>query len=316
MIIICKVTSGMCNRLIPFITSFRLANILDAKFYVLWDNDCRDSAYPYVGKKTEYNDMFEYIDNIDNITYINDTEKNELLNKYSKKLIIKYMETDMNKYTKEYLLTYNIIYFEDYVHPIYIEDDNVIIKNYSYIDWIIKQNDYLDDIQKYFKLLKPVSNIKNKIDDILQYYDKDMNNMYGIHIRHLAKTWINNNSHLLKDNEEKRINYMHNIIKQNSNAKFYLCTPDISVINKYNELFGDRIIYFSERFGNNSNDSFYIADEKLCNCNIYKNLNGVVDIFLLSYCNTILGDVASSYSICAKLMNQSSKISFINNKLY
>ena len=40
---------------------------------------------------------------------------------------------------------------------------------------------------------------------------------------------------------------------------------DISVINKYSELFGDRIIYFSERFGNNSNDSFYISDEKLCN---------------------------------------------------
>jgi hypothetical protein len=313
MIIICKVTSGMCNRLIPMITSLRLANILDAKFYLLWDNDCRDTDYLYNGEKTEYNDMFEYIDNI---TYINDIEKDELLNKYEKKLIIKYMETDMNKFSKENLLTYDIIYFNDYVHPIYIGDDNIIIENYSYLDWIIKENSYLSDIQKYFELLKPVSNIKNKIDDILQYYDKDRNNMYGIHVRHWPKTWLNNNSHLVKNNDEKRINYMNNIIKQNSNAKFYLCTPDLSVINKYKELFGNRIIYFSERFGDNLNDSFYLSDEKLCNCNIYKNLNGVVDIFLLSYCNFILGDVASSYSICAKLMNQNSKITFINNQKY
>ena len=196
MIIICKVTSGMCNRLIPFITSFRLANILDAEFYVLWNNDCRDSDYPYVGKQTEYNDMFEYIENV---KYINDIEKDELLNKYGKKLIIKYMETDMNKFSKEQLLKYDIIYFEDYVHPIYIADDNVIIKNYSYIDWIIKENNYLSDIQKYFELLKPVSNIKNKIDNILQYYDKNRNNMYGIHIRHWPQTWLNSNSHLVEN---------------------------------------------------------------------------------------------------------------------
>ena len=37
-IIICKVQSGMCNRLIPFITSYRLAMNLVLTFYLCWDD--------------------------------------------------------------------------------------------------------------------------------------------------------------------------------------------------------------------------------------------------------------------------------------
>ena len=75
-IIIFKVNSGMCNRLIPFITSYRLAMNLNLKYYLIWDDNCNDMDYQYIGKKTTYNDMFE---NIDNVNYIDYNDVNKLI---------------------------------------------------------------------------------------------------------------------------------------------------------------------------------------------------------------------------------------------
>ena len=36
--------------------------------------------------------------------------------------------------------------------------------------------------------------------------------MYGIHIRHWLQTWLNSNSHLVENNDEKRINYIKIIL--------------------------------------------------------------------------------------------------------
>ena len=76
--IIVKVQSGMCNRLIPFVTGLRLSDLLKSEFFLYWDDNCRDTAYNYKGEKTLYNDMFE---KIENVNYI---EKNEFSILYSK----------------------------------------------------------------------------------------------------------------------------------------------------------------------------------------------------------------------------------------
>ena len=78
-IIICKVQSGMCNRLIPFITSYRLAMNLNIKYYLDWDDKCNDMDYQYVGKKTTYNDMFE---NMQNVNYIDHNRTKNLLHSF------------------------------------------------------------------------------------------------------------------------------------------------------------------------------------------------------------------------------------------
>ena len=80
-----KVQSGLCNRLIPFITAYRLSKLLNCKFYLNWDDKCGDSAYTYKGKETTYNDMFE---SFPSIHYISLNQINPLLSSKNKILTI------------------------------------------------------------------------------------------------------------------------------------------------------------------------------------------------------------------------------------
>lgn len=302
-IIICKVNSGMCNRLIPYITGYRLAVKLKCSYFLYWNNECSDMDYSYEGKPTEYNDMFE---TIKDINYINDEKLNNLLNSESNILKIDYMQTDLYKYSLQDFKNYDIILFNNYVHPIYTKEDNVQINNYSDIMWILKKSDYYKDVQYYFELLKPISLIQNKINEVLQFYPKDCNNIIGFHVRHWPTKWVNKNKNLIDGNYEKRIELMENYIAQNNDIKFYICSSDKNAINDFYNKFGERIIYFENRLGNKDDDKYYTNNENISKGNIYKNLNGVIDLFLLSKCNTIIGDVGSSYSLCAPLLNSNS----------
>ena len=300
-IIICKVQSGMCNRLIPFITSYRLAMNLNLKYYLNWNNECSDITYRYKGVKTTYNDMFQ---NIDHVNYINDNQLQTLLN--NKKIItINYCKTDMEKYTTDNLLQYDIIFFNNYVHPIFTKEDNVIIPNYSSIDWVVSDNNYLKDIQKYFKLLKPATDIQNKINEVLTLFPED-NNIIAIHIRHWHRQFFTDKMHLdlMSGNQEKRIQFIKDELNKNSNTKFFISSTDKTAIDDIIERFGEnKIIYFKNRFGETFDDKYYISNSNNSSSNIYKNKNGVVDLFLLSKCKNIIGDVGSSYSLCAPLLN-------------
>lgn len=308
-IIICKVQSGMCNRLIPFITSYRLAMNLNLQYYLNWNDNCNDMDYAYEGKKTTYNDMFK---SIENVNHINDSETQRLLNNRNV-LNIKYMQTDLYKYSIKNVLKYDVIFFYNYVHPIFIKEDNVIINNYSNIDWILNKINYFKDIQKYFQYLKPVSNIQSKIDEVLLKFPEDKNNIIGFHIRHWPDKWSKKNYRLLEGNIEKRNRIMDEHIVKNQNIKFFIATTNINIIKKLINKYNNRIIYFENRFGEKEDDKYYSNDQNKSKGNIYKNLNGVVDLFLLSKCNLIIGDVASSYSLCAPLLNINSTYEQIKN---
>ena len=311
-IIICKVQSGMCNRLIPFITSYRLAMNLNLKYYLNWDDNCNDMDYKYIGKKTTYNDMFENIDNVNYIDY-NDIEKLKL---NSNILMINYMETDLNKYSKQDLLKYDVIFFNNYVHPIFTKEDDIIIPNYSNIDWILNKTLYLKDIQKYFQLLKPVKNIQNRIDEVLQKFPEDRNNIVGLHIRHWPTDWKKRNNHLIEGNAESRYKIIDDAINSNSDSKFYICSTNLKEINLLKKKYSNKIIYFENRFGEKEDDKFYTSSQIQSEGNIYKNLNGVVDLYLLSKCNLIIGDVASSYSLTSPLLNLNSTYKTIKSINY
>jgi hypothetical protein len=310
-IVICKVCAGgMCNRIIPFITSYRLSKKLNAKFYLRWDDTCSDTNYDYKGIRTTYLDMFE---KISDVTYINDTELSVLINS-GKILTIKYLQTDMHKYSLEYISQHNVIFFDNYVHAVYTANDNISITNYGSTDWILNKNPYLSDIQQYFKLLKPISRINDKINKVIsEYFPKNRKNIIGIHVRHWSDRWlnVNNNQQILNGNKEKRIKFMENKIKENPNTIFFVSTTDKPTIKLFNDMFGNRIITFDDRFGDCDDDKFYISDSSKSFSNIHKNLNGIVDMFLLSHCNEIYGDVTSSYSYCAKLLSDESPIQFV-----
>lgn len=300
----------MCNRLIPFITSFRLAKKLNINYYLNWDNDCRDTAYVYEGSKTTYNDMFEYIEDVN---YIDEKNMLKLLNNNSNIFTVNYCDMKLHQYDISNLLKYDIIYFNNYVHPIFTNEDNLLIDSYSDIDWIINKIPYVVDIQKYFQLLKPVSILQNKIDDVLVKYPKNRNDIIGFHIRHWPDSWYKKhyNNYLL-GNYEKRFELMDKYIKNNINIKFYICSSDLNIITELIKKYDNRIIFFEDRLGNTYDDKYY-SSNSTCKCNKYKNLNGVIDLFLLSKCNLIIGDVASSYSISATLLNIDSTYKQIRN---
>lgn len=307
--IICKVQSGMCNRLVPFITSLRLSKILQAEYYLYWDNDCRDFDYKYIGEKTLYEDMFK---KITNISYINIDELNALLSNNKKIKNIGYCQTnEISKLDYNQIQKYEILFFNNYVHPIYTKEDNIIIDSYSMSNplWL-GSNNYLLSVYVVCKLIKPSNITKKKIDEILLEFPANNKNIIGFHVRHWPSVWVKDFSHFINENiYNKRIKLMHELIENNKDIKFYISTSNKKALDELINIFGSRVIYYKNRFGSLGNDHFYKEDNDICNKN--KNLNGVVDFFILSKCSEIYAEKASSFSIGAKLMGNL-KITFLN----
>jgi len=288
----------------PFITSYRLAMNLNLQYFLNWDHGCRDTDYSYEGEKTTYNHMFY---NIDNVNYIDDYQLQSLMaNK--KTLVVKYLQTNLHNVSIEDLLKYDVVFFYNYVHPIFTKEDNVIINSYSdcNLSWILDKTNYYKDLQKYFKLLKPVITIQEKINEVLIQFPENKNNIIGFHIRHWPNSWVSTNNKYIQGNDDKRIIIMNNAIKNNPDIKFFISTTDINIIKQLKNLYNEKIIYFENRFGLTDNDKYYTSNQQNSKGNISKNLNGVVDLYLLSNCNLIIGDVCSSYSHVAPLLNTNS----------
>ena len=301
MIILCKVTSGMCNRLIPYLTCIRLTKILNAKMYVLWDNNCADCDYNYIGEKTTYDMMFE---NIENINFIDNNEYNKLYSSSQNRLNINYMmEKSISQYSFEELKDFDILNFFSYTFPIFTKDSNISFETYSDCHWLNTLN---KEYYESFRLLRPKQHIQNKIDNVLKNFS-NYNNMIGIHLRHWPNNWLKKNYNLIEGNESIRIEYMKNAIKNNNDIKFFISSTDYNSIQDLIKIFKERIIYFKDRFGNCDDHKYYTNDQSSSSSNIYKNFNGVVDLFLLSRCKIIFGDVSSSFSVCACLLNEKCK---------
>lgn len=302
-IIICQVCSGMCNRIIPFITSYMLSLKLNCTYFLDWDDKMGDSDYKYNGILTTYDDLF--LRNND-INYINKYQINNLIQNKNC-LIIDYMPyKKMDNLTIDKIKKYDILFFKNVTTPIYTVEDKLQFHSYSeYISLkeMNKKLKYFYDIEKMFKKIKLQDNIKKKIEEVSYKIDK---NTIGIHLRHwpttflmkedVKKNYINDNYH------KKRIKFMKQEISKNKNIKFFVSTSDKEKLTELIEIFDNRIIYFKNRFGG-IEDHFYLSNEKKSFCTKNKNLNGIVDLYLLSKCNIIYGDVCSSFPITSKFMN-------------
>jgi len=308
--IIVNVTSGLCNRLIPYITGLRLSKKLNAEYLVYWDEHCGDIDYKYSGIKTQYNDMFK---NIEGVTFINNEKLNKYINNNNYKILkINYLQKYKNKLKD--LTKYDIIYFNHYVHPISTDVDNITFTYYTEFTetYLINDNLYINEIQKTFELLKPIDIIQDKINEV---YSKFNDNTIGIHLRHWPDNFKPNYKELFEDNEQIRVNIMNEMIKRNNNITFFISTTDLNELTNLINIFGKRIIYFINRIGDDFEDGFYSEERSKSNTNKNNNLNGVVDLYLLSKCKLIIGDVGSSFSTNSYLLN-SNKKTYIPLKKY
>ena len=100
-------------------------------------------------------------------------------------------------------------------------------------------------------------------------------------------------------------------IEKNNKVKFFISTTNKKELDNLINIFGEKIIYFKNRLGNNDDDKYYLTTNN-SSCNKYKNMNGVVDLFLLSECPIIYIEKNSSYSVCAKYIGNC-KIKEIEN---
>ena len=95
-------------------------------------------------------------------------------------------------------------------------------------------------------------------------------------------------------------------INKNKDVKFFVSTSDEKTLMTLIKKYGSRILYFKNRFGS-KNEHFYVTSEEKDFCSKNKNLNGLVDMILLSKCNVIYGDMATSFPITARFMNSNAK---------
>ena len=293
--IVCKVQSGLCNRLIPFITTYCLSLESNSEYYLYWDDNCMDLDYKYKGEKTKYEDMFEYIEDIN---YINLEQFNEFLKKDNNTLIINI--NNNFSYTLDDLKNFELIIFNDYYYPVYLKKDNIKFKSYT------------DNFNLDYKWITKISNIFLKLklkkyinDKVLPFDNKDI---VGLHIRHWPIKWM-------KDQNINKNDYLKNLFKaiydeinKNKQVKFFVSTSNKDVLLKIKDIFKDRIIYFKERFGHPNIDFFYNNDSSIDYCTFNKNINGLVDLVLLSKCSKIYCQKSSSFSFCAHLMNKNSEL--------
>ena len=293
--IICKVHSGLCNRLIPFITSMNLAKDLNSEYYLYWDDECQDLLYKYKGEKTKYNHLFELMDNIN---YINNEQFNKFLNCNDSKLIINF-NTEF-KYNKKDLLNYECIIFNNYYYPIYLENDLITFKNYSE-NFNFNQS-WHQKINTTFNNIKLKNILSNKI---IKFNNSEL---IGIHLRHNETKWAERNNVNEYNYLKILIKKMYDEIKINKNIKFFISTSNKNLLIKLESIFKDRISYFKDRFGNPKTDYFYNNNSENDFCTLNKNLNGLVDLILLSKCYKIYCKKSSSFSICAHLINNKSKL--------
>jgi hypothetical protein len=130
--------------------------------------------------------------------------------------------------------------FDTLFHP--IKDIEIIYDPidealYDYKNWDKQNNDYIK--AKYYSLLKPIVNIKIKIDDIKQLLSYNSKNYIACHIRRtdaLTHEWY---KRYVKTDEE----YIKFINNCPYNYKIYIATDCKLTQEKFIKLYGDRIIY-------------------------------------------------------------------------
>ncbi len=131
------------------------------------------------------------------------------------------------------------------------------------------------EFKKYFEKIKPSSKIQKEIN--LFSKEHDLEKFVGIHIRRgdfLESAKVST--------DDKFIKRIYEILYQNQNQKFFLSTDSKEVETKLKRMFGNKIVSFKK-------SEFKRDDERFVQ-------EGIIDLFLLSKTNYLLGSYLSSFT--------------------
>jgi hypothetical protein len=283
------VHNGLCNRLIPILSTYKIAKSTGKKLNILWDTHPVRSFLAYNDTKICYfTDIFE---DLEDITFVNTHEFTKLVEKsdkiysfhyqYHKKLIINpnnYENITIRLALYPILLNSYINVDNDYIHFTFDLDTS---KDGLFDNHIYRQ------LKPTFKLITPKSHLQTIINQVYSNFNKKM---VGIHLRKTDGSFTQFNWEKIDDMLIKNITGW---LAKYPNLSIFLATDCETTNNKYKQIFNNRIITYTPDITKFQNNSFNVS------C-------AVVDLFLLAKCNTaIIGTLGSSFSITAGLLSNS-----------
>jgi hypothetical protein len=274
-VIAIQLYNGLCNRLLPLLACVRLARATNRRVVAFWMPNPSRCCLPYHGDTCNYTELFEELDLVEFLPY-------DKFYSYMNGAVV----YDFN-YTQNptFILDMNTeknIFIINCMGTLYSKEDG-----FQYIGYTDKASTttpehdrFISSYRPLFKELKPVESLQKRIDEIKSSFtDK----MIGIHVRRsdggfLYTDWTQSDLALKEKVEEWR--------KQG--YSFFLASDD----PKYESFFGDVIMNKAENKYNNDR---------------VNTLHAVIDMYLLSHCNVIIGTEGSTFSIVAYFISENAE---------
>lgn len=165
---------------------------------------------------------------------------------------------------------------------------------------IVDYNNYANNMRKYLKLVKPIPKLQKKINIYAnKHFDK---NTIGVHIRRGDLYYLIKDTGIKLMTDTDYIKLINNEIKKNKNTKIFLATDSKMTIQKFKKIYPKRLIHYGTDYKHYFDTNWKsIKTEK----NLAKKLNvapktnqqyAVIDLFLLSKTNKIIGEGNSGFS--------------------
>jgi hypothetical protein len=264
-----KVQNGLANRLRTIDSFYGLSKSFNKNLFVCWA--------PGPGWSDEhFTDLFtnQEINFISNEEYslISDSLFNleSSIIKSDDRLSYVFFESEANIYRK--IMTENLCYSGDscleYMMPNYFKQQNLL-----------------------YSLLRPVNIIQDKITQISRKFDS---NTVGVHVRRGdALNSITKDQFKVSD-DDSFFNLMDQEINKNYAVAFFLSTDSKETNEKFLKKYEDRIIHNEEKTFFNSICQYQPK---------YNQDDAVIDLFLLSKTNKIIGSNWSSFSYLSSKMS-------------
>lgn len=181
-----------------------------------------------------------------------------------------------------------------------------LIQNIPYIDFKEVCSRYLDSIKK----------ILNPSEEIQKLYPENIENSYGVHLRHTDKILdkeldIYDDSHMMnvkdfKIFESKLVEDIEKIIIKESESSFFICSEN----KEYKLKFQNRVKDLGVKYNKKVNilECNYIEDDK-------ENFNSILDMFCLSKCKEIYQNISySTFSIVSAIVGNKNLINYSKYK--
>ena len=238
---------GIANRVKCLVSMWRLSDNYNKKLYLHWKKNDRCGA--------EFNKLFE-----NEFDLISDDELNNLKN-------------EMVSQTYRFIPLPGEV--PDGFAKVYsTKRGNNIEFEFDRIPVNVREN-----ILSYLRKLKPVKVISSTVDKFTAKHD--VLNLIGVHIRRddflVGKEGLGKVS-----SDDKFIEKMNDILRDNPSARFFLCTDCQDTEDKFIKEFGDKIIIYSKK---NRDRASTIATQQ-----------GLVDLLLLSKTKHMLSTYCSTFN--------------------